>query len=247
MQFDFRKPKKDTGAQADLPALPTSWEMVKSHIRDYETLCQNALTELRAVPIGPKTSLEPVIDTAATVKRFMKAIKKVKETKLAPHDMVVKEVNATVRRINDLSTQVANLSKSIMTQVKQAQKIEQERLKRETEERDRKLQEAVNREAKVLGVETVEIPKTPVKEERVTRTETGASGHFRKDWQVEVVNVRTLMLAILDPKDERVDLEYDGQPLITVDESVIKKMAKAGRRDIPGIKVTEIDTPVVRT
>jgi hypothetical protein len=111
--------------------------------------------------------------------------------------------------------------------------LEQQRRAREAEERRQRaeLQKRLDEEAKAAGTEPVQVTapvQPPAPEQTVARTAEG-SAHVRKVWKFEIVDPG------LVPEAYRV-----------VDEGKVRQAVSAGVREIPGVRIFEESTTVIR-
>lgn len=113
-------------------------------------------------------------------------------------------------------------------------KKELERRKREKAAQDAltKESEKLKADALLAGVDDSSFPPLvlPVEKKEVVRTESGASSHVRMDWKfIEIVDFS------LVPEEYK-----------TLDEKLVNARIKAGIHNIPGLKIEEVATSVVR-
>ena len=169
------------------------------------------------------------VGLAGEAKRVFKAIE-------AKRKELVKEPNRYVRAVNAFAKQFTEKLKQVETSLKRKvadyqYRLELERRKREAEEKRKReeLQRKMEAEAKEAGVEPVKLPDPVVPERpKVTRTETG-SAHLRMEWTFEI-------------KDEtKLPREY-----LIPDMKKIRAAVKAGVRTIPGVKIFERPTTVIK-
>lgn len=109
-----------------------------------------------------------------------------------------------------------------------------ERRKREKADQDKidEMNKRLQAEAKKEGIESKDLPAVvlPVEKKEVVRTESGASSHVRMDWKfIEVVDFSKV------PEEFKI-----------LDEKLVNSRIKAGIHVIPGLKIEEVATTVVR-
>lgn len=116
-------------------------------------------------------------------------------------------------------------------------RLEQAKLQKQA---DRQYQREIKK-AEEKGIEPP--PPPPVvsleKTSTITKTDTGASAHTRKEWGFEVEDLKKLAKAALDGKV--------GIEVIQANEQVIRSLVRSGIRNIPGVKIFQTQKTITRS
>jgi len=142
----------------------------------------------------------------------------------------VKKVNAFVKGFTEPLKEIERILKNKVAQYQHRLELERREAEKKAQEEAAKLQAELDKEAKEKGVEPVKVaPVAVAPVNTVTRTEEGASSHIRKEWVGEIVDPAQVPREFCSP-----------------DPRLIKEAVRAGKRDIPGVNITEKSTTVVR-
>jgi len=189
---------------------------------------------------------------AGQAKKLATAIEKKRKEVIDAPDKFVKTVNNFVKVFKDTLDDIdrrlkpgiqAHMSK-VQMQQKEAQeraRIEAEKIQRELDARAAALnaqREAEARKAAKKGEPTTSMepeviapvvvaPVVPV--QKVFRSETGSSVHLRKDWVWDVLNISLI----------------PGKYLV-VDKVSVNQAIKSGIREIPGIRIYETESAIIK-
>ena len=151
---------------------------------------------------------------------------------------IIEQPNAFVKSVNNFCKEFTKplnlLEQGLKRKIGDYQyKVELERRKQEEEIRkaNEKLQKKLNAEAKKSGVEAPTVAPAPLpKQDTVARADTGAAAHTRKQWKGEIIDA------------EKIPREYCSPDMKKINEAI-----KMGTRTIPGVKVFEEISTVLRT
>lgn len=184
-----------------------------------------------ALQVLDEDSEKVAIEMAGQAKTFLKRLEEERKRNIADPDTFVRGVNKLCKTFKD---KIASIESGLKKKVGDFQwKKELDRRKREkaAQEAAIKLQQQVEKEAKKAGVEAPVITPAPVeKKETVTRTDSGASAHIRTEWKcTEVLDFAKV------PDDYKM-----------LNEQKVKAAIKSGVHNIPGLKIEETATTVLR-
>ena len=192
------------------------------------------------------------ITMAGQAKKMATAIeKKRKEIIEAPGEFV-KTVNNFVKVFRDSLDEIDRKLKSgiqshmIKVQMEQREAQERARIEAAKVQRELDARAAVlnaQREEQAAKAEQAGIPAKPLEPEvmapvvvapvvpvqKVFRSETGSSVHLRKDWVWEVTDL------------ENVPTKY-----LVIDKVAVNQAIKSGIREIPGIRIFETETAIIK-
>ena len=172
------------------------------------------------------------IDLVAQIKTLAKKLETKRKEIVAEPNKFVRQVNSFCKKFSEPLTAA---EKALKTKIGQYQyRLELERRKKEEEirKKNEELQRKLEEEAKKVGVEAPKITPLPASkspDERVVRTDTGASAHTRKTWKAEIV----------DPG--KVPREYCEPSMKLINNAV-----KMGVREIPGVRIYQDVQAIVR-
>lgn len=177
------------------------------------------------------------VTMAGQAKKLAVAIeKKRKEVIDKPYEFV-STVNRFVKAFKDNLDEVERILKSRISEriliVQAEQRKEQARILAE----QRAAQERARMEAEALAKLNPELAPEPIPEvpivtppvQNVFRSETGSSAHIRKEWVWEAITFSEIPHKYLQ-----------------IDKVAINAAVKAGIRDIPGIRIYEMEKTVIR-
>jgi len=223
------EPKK----KAPPPAViePLDVEAAKEQLKPYKAKIDEMVEMAKAHEVADDESDKQAVAMAGEAKKLFNRIEGLRKD-------IVEDPNQFVRSVNNLAKEYNKPLKEIENDLKRKSghykyKKEQERREQErkAQEEAAKLQAKLDKEAKKKKIEPVVVP-VPVmpKQDSVTRAETGASSHIRKQWKGEIV------------EPEKVPREY-----CVPSQQLINQAVKQGIREIPGVKIWEDISSVIRT
>lgn len=176
-------------------------------------------------------SQKRAIEMAGQAKGLFKRVEDMRKETVGPHNEFVKKVNGLCKTITDPLQRIEDRVKVKITQF--AAKQEQKRREREAAERREReeLQKKLDAEAAASNTVPVKVadpvqPKAPT--QRAIHTAEG-SAHQRKEWRFEVEDT------------SKVPTQY-----LIVDHAAIRKAVAAGVREIPGVRIYEETTTVIK-
>lgn len=211
---------------------PLDLEVVKTALKvAYSQQISDMAEQAKAFDVSDDETEKGAIVMAGQAKKLLKAMDDKRKQIIAEPDEFVRGVNGIAKMFRD---QLAEIETGLKKKVSDygwkkelERRAEGKRLKEEAEA----LQKKIDAEAKKAGVEAPPPPPAPViKKETVTRTESGSSAHLRTEWK---------MTGIVDFK--AVPDEYK-----ELNTKAVNAAIKAGTRNIPGLKIEEVPTTVLR-
>ena len=255
--FDFMAAVNNPPAAASIPppaviGINDSDQACRVLRRMYFPEIERMKAQAMAHVVTDEASQNEAITMAGQAKKLATAIeKKRKEVIEAPGEFV-KTVNNFVKVFRDTLDEIDRKLKAgmqaHMTRVQMQQRETQERARIEVEKIQRELDAraaALNaqRELDARAAAKKGEPVKPVVEDilppiiiptvvpvqKVFRSETGSSVHLRKDWEWEVL-----------------DISLIPRKYLALDKVSVNQAIKAGIREIPGIRIYEIETTVVK-
>lgn len=175
-------------------------------------------------------SYKNAIAMAGQAKELVKKLEKTRKEIISEPDSFVRQVNKFVKSFKDQLEQIeTGLKRKIEAH---ARRLEQERREKERKAREEaeRVQAELNKKAEESGTDPVEVAPPVVEQPKVTRAETGAAVHMRKEWTWELEDIK------------QVPAEY-----LEVKKTAVNQAVKAGIREIPGIKIYETEKAVLRS
>jgi len=256
--FDFMAAVNNPPAEASIPppvviGINDSDQACRVLRRMYLPEIERMKAQAMAHAVTDEASQNEAITMAGQAKKLATAIeKKRKEVIEAPSEFV-KTVNNFVKVFRDTLDEIERKLKAgiqaHMTKVQMEQREAQERARIEAEKIQRELDAraaALNaqREAEARKAAEKGEPATPMEPEviapvvvapvvpvqKVFRSETGSSVHLRKDWVWDVLDISLI----------------PGKYLV-VDKVAVNQAVKSGIREIPGMRIYETETAIIKT
>ena len=228
--MDFTAPLKkgilteetvDIGMSAHQITVMPKMEAIKQTFAPYLNQIKEMVTQAQGYEItSEETNKQAVIMTAAA-RSFAKKIKAEGERIVAEPDQFVKSVRGFCK---DFTAPLGEIETGLKPKIG-AWQYSVELNRREQERRDqeaaRELQTKLDAEAKEKGVESITVI-TPVikKEDKVTRTSTGASAFIKRPWKAEILD------------ESQVPREY-----CSPDMRLINQGVRMGVREILGVRI----------
>jgi len=199
---------------------PLDLTPVKESLAQYEPQIVKMETAAMAIEVTDGPSQAAAVELAGQAKQINKAIEVARKGFVHEPGQFVAAVNSLARGFRERFESIESGLKVKIGRFDQQQELERRKAEAKAQEEARKLQERLDKEAAVAGVESVKL-ESPVmpKRDAVVRTASG-SASTKKVWTFEVK----------DP--EKVPREY-----LTVDEKAIRQAVNGGVRDIPGVKI----------
>jgi hypothetical protein len=255
--FDFMAAINNPPAEASIPppaviGINDSDQACQVLRRTYLPEIERMKAQALAHVVTDEASQNEAITMAGQAKKLANAIeKKRKEVIEAPGEFV-KTVNNFVKVFRDTLDEIDRKLKAgiqtHMTKVQMEQREAQERARIEAEKIQRELdaraaalnaqREAEARKAAEKGepaapmepeviAPVVVAPVVPV--QKVFRSETGSSVHLRKDWVWDVLDI-----SLIPPK------------YLVVDKVAVNQAVKSGIREIPGMRIYETESAIIK-
>lgn len=223
-----RKPTEEL-----LVAVPMDIETVKIGLKAaYDAEINQLLAIADAQEITNEDSEKKAIEIAAQAKMFLKRMDEERKKIISAPDAFVRGVNKLVKVFKDKIGPVEISLKKKITDFQWKIELKRREAERKAQEEYAKLQKKIEAEAKKKKVEAPPPPPPPViKRETVTRAESGASSHIRTEWKMTEIEDFSKV-----PDDYK-----------TLDTKKVNATIKAGIYTIPGLKIEEVPTTVLRT
>jgi len=213
-----------------LPALP-DMAAVKKRFAPYRAEIERMKAAAQAHEVADEDGAKNAVAMAGEAKRLVKEIEARRKEIVDGPNRFVKAVNGFCKDFTGPLRDAEDLLKRKIGQYRY--KVELERRKQEEAIRkaNEELQKKLEAEAEAAGVEAPKVTPMPVpRRETVTRAETGAAAHIRKVWKAEITD------SALVPR------EYCEPSMKLIDRAV-----RMGVREIPGVRIFEDVSTVLRT
>lgn len=210
---------------------PLDVEAVKKQLEPYKAEIDKMVDLARAHEVADDDADKQAVAMAGEAKKLHNRIEGLRKDIVADPNQFVRAVNNLAKEYNKPLKEIENDLKRKSGHYKYQKEQERREQERKAQEEAAKLQAKLVKEAKKKKTEPVIVP-IPVmpKQDTVTRAETGASSHIRKQWKGEI------------EEPEKVPREYC-QP----SQQLINQAVKQGIREIPGVKIFEDISSVIRT
>lgn len=232
MDFSAVGKKKVTRIDTKVPQLVATLDLAKAkeEFSDYLDAIDGIVEQASAHEVKDEDTAQYAVSMTKEVRDIEKRIEEKRKEIVKDPNEFVKNVNAFTKMFTGKLNTAETTLKHKIGQYQYKKELERKEAERKAQEEARKLQEALDKEAKEKGVETVQVV-TPVmpKEKTITRTESGASAHIRMEWKAEVVNEKEVPRAFCSP-----------------DMTLIKQAVKMGVREIAGVRIFEAPITVIR-
>ena len=229
MDFNVALKNPDLGYMT-APNDPLDIDAAKASFAPHKTRILEMLEISKEYNVNSRETNADAIVKISDAKTLTKKLEQERKNIVEAPNLFIRKVNSFVK---EFTAPLLEIERVLKTKISQYQtRLEMERREQEKKAREEaaKLQAELDKEAKAKGVEPVKMaPVELAPVETVTRTEEGASAHIRKEWVGE----------IKDP--EAVPREF-----CTPDMKLIREAVKAGKREIPGVKIYEKSTTVIR-
>lgn len=181
--------------------------------------------------VDSEETLKESISMAGQTRTLFKQIETQRKATVEDPNRFVKSVNGFVKDFTSKLNRIEAMLKKNIADYRYRQELERREAERKAQEEAKKLQEKLDKEAEEKGVEPVKVvtPMIP-KEDKVARSDTGASASFRKQWVGEIEDPDAVPRAMCEPSMKK-----------------INEAIKAGIRSIKGVKIYEKTTTILRT
>lgn len=208
---------------------PFDMETVKAGFAGYLEQINTLNDIAAALVITDDKSATEAVSMTGKIKKLSNQIEKERKVIIDSPSAFVKNVNNFVKSFSD-PLQMAD--KTLRSKISNYQyQLDLERRKREEDMRraQAELQARLDAEAKKNNVIAPQVIDIPVKEEKpIIRTEQG-SASIRKTWKGEIVSAAEVPAQYCSPDQKKID-----------------EAIKAGIREIPGVRIYEHITTVMR-
>lgn len=213
----------------------------------------------KAIQITDEATFSMAIAMGGQTKDLSKSLEKARKAIIEEPDTFVRSVNKAVKTFKDKLDAIEITIKGKINAHQIKLEAERREAERKAQEEARKLAEEQERARKAQEAERLRIiaeqeaaakaanvhpppPPPPVEEvapvvvvpviprKNVQRADTGASVHLRKEWTHELEDI------------SKVPLEY-----LLLNEQKVRQAIKLGIRNIPGVKIFENETTVLRS
>jgi hypothetical protein len=183
-----------------------------------------------ALEIATDEGEKQAVDAAAQAKKLVNALEDQRKTVIGEPDKFVRTVNGFVRGFRQPLDEVVNTLRQKIGAFQYQKELERRKIEAAMREEAARLQEKLKAEAAQAGVEPPPLMPVPApRPDSITRTEQGASASIRTAWTAEIT----------DP--DQVPREY-----CSPDQTKINQAVKAGVRQIPGVRIFEKPTTILR-
>jgi hypothetical protein len=231
-QVDFSaatKPKSQR--QKPLPpAKLYDLEPIKKQFAVYSAEIDKMVAEAEALELTDTNSMTQAVTFGTLAKQLFKKIEEARKRETQEPGDFVRTVNRFAKTYQDRLKAIEDGLKKKISDFRYQKELERREAELKAEKERQKLQEKLDEEAEVRGVETVQVePQVVPKEDTTTRTETGTS-HQRLHWTFEIVDA------------EKIPREY-----LIPDEKKLRQAVAMGLRKIPGLEIFEKASTVFRT
>ena len=205
-------------------------DVIRPKFEDFKQEAQRIATDSKALTVQDQDSLNVAVMLGGSAKKIAKAVDvQVKAAILEPNEYV-KAVRGLGKAITDFLDEAERTTKQKISQYQARVLMEQRERQKKADEEARKLQEAVNKEAKEKGIEAPTVVAPIVQSApKITRTESGSS------YQVE------RWVCIIE-KPEDVPREY-----CEPSQKLLNEAVKMGSRIISGCKIDKVNETRFRT
>ena len=184
-----------------------------------------------SIAVADDESLKESTRIAVQAKRMLKDIKALEDQIISPAKRFVSSVTGYCKNFTQPLNEI--VSDMRVKQSRYEADLELEWRKREEEARKARetLQKELDKKAKKAGVESVTVPEIVIpKPDNIVRTDDGGASYKKRTWRGEIID------------GNLVPREY-----CTPDARKINEAIRLGVREIPGVEIKEVITPVFRT
>lgn len=240
--MDFSK----LGENVSMDMVPAEDPFDMKPVRDiflvHASLLKRMEAEVSALVIKDEASHIRATEMLGQIIRANKAIETQRKELNEPHQKKIKGTNAIAHKYSEPFSRMERdlrrrdgdyqYSLELERQKREAEaRRKQEELQKKMEEETKRLNEEAKERGEKPNFVPVELPPPIMEAKKVTRTETGVSSSFRKDWTYEVEDPEKV------PYPDYWELSH-------------KKLAaavKMGVREIPGVRIFQKPVTTIRT
>jgi hypothetical protein len=178
-----------------------------------------------------------IVELGTRAAKLVKQLNGDKKTRIEPYNGYVRDCHAVYKPLTELGKDIKEICGDKHARYQAWVEVEVKKKMKAAEDAAKLEQAKLDAEAKEAGVES-EVVAPPVVEprSRTTRVDSGA-GHVRKHWTWKCVDF------------DKVPKEFEGVPLIILNEPQLNKLVKGGLRGdaIPGIEIYQTTKTQFRT
>lgn len=232
VQRDQQDQDQGRGALPPMQASPLDLDAARESLEVYSEAVEKMLIQAEAHQVSDKGSHNQAIAMAGEVKKLNKTVEVKRKEITADARDFVKQINALCKSWTDPLAEAEKILKNRAATYQHQIELERRKQEERARQEHEALQQKLQAEAKEAGVEAPEMaPPAPViPEQKVYRSESGASLHTRKRWVAELE----------DP--DLIPREY-----CSPDQKKLDQAVKMGVRDIPGVRIYEKIDGVLRS
>jgi hypothetical protein len=204
---------------------------VKLGFADYDRAIKDMVAQGEAHEVLDDPTMKGAVLLAGQAKSLGKKIEDQRKAIVDEPNRFVKTVNGFAKGFTEALDAIERGLKRKIGDYQYRQELARREAEKKAQEEARKLQEALNNEAKEKGVAPVQVLAPVMPEpEKVTRTEDGTSAFTKRVWTHRIVNPE------LVPHEYRI-----------IDESKIRQAVRMGVRQIEGVEIFEESQINLRT
>jgi hypothetical protein len=228
--MDFNAALRSDLKAPEIPPDTLDIETAKANFAPYRATIEGMLEIAQNYRVSDQKSNADAVAKISDAKKLTKTLESERKRVIKEPYNFVSKVNSFVKQFTEPLKEIERILKSKVGQYQHRIELERRESEKKAREEAAKLQADLDKEAKAKGVEPVKVAPVAVAPlDTVTRTDDGASGHIRKEWVGEIENPSQVPREFCSP-----------------DQKLIREAVKAGKREIPGVKIYEKIITVVR-
>lgn len=232
MDLVKKRPEKPIIDSGDKKHVTLNTEHAIEQIKKF----QHQIAELKVLAerhvIKDTNSQKQAVEMIAQVKKLHNAIEAKRKEIVKDPWSFCKKVNSFTKSFLHPLKSTEHILKGKIIDYKNKLDLERYKAEQEARKKQEELKKKLEEEARAAGAEPPDIIDVPVvipKDNKIVKTDSGASAHIRKEWVGEVID------------ENKVPREY-----CSPDKKKIDAAVKMGVREIPGVKIYEKSNAVVR-
>ncbi|MCX4310175.1 MAG: hypothetical protein OSJ28_07740 [Desulfovibrio sp.] len=210
------------------PAVPTI-EIARAILSPYRATALDMERMAANVSIKDSNSNALAVTIAGQIKKTAKKIEDARKNYVSPFNAHVKDVNALAAEIRSPLERAEKDLKKKLNAFAAQQELERRKAKEAARKRAQEEQERLNREAAAAGVEAPTVPEIVEPEESTSVRTAEGTAYLQNRWTFELEDLAMV------PAD-----------FLMLDEKKVRAAIKAGVREIPGLKIFEQKSMVIR-
>lgn len=221
-----RKAATEEVAKAD----PFDLAPIRARFVQYDGKIHAMAHAAEAFVVADEDTVRAAVEMAGQSHTMAKAIEDQRKAIVEEPNRFVKAVNNFCKDYTGRFEQISSVLKKKITDYQYKKEMIRREAERKAREEDRRLQEALNKEAQEKGIQAPEVlAQVLPKPETTTRTEDG-SAYLKKTWAFEVVDAGAVPRDYCEPSDR-----------------LIRQAVTGGIREIPGVRIFEKVQTVIRS